>query len=951
MDARHACYLQAKRIVETADELPPEERADFVARECAGEAALLAEVAWMRKAVASETTLHAPRWEMAEPPELAGEQLCAQAARDYRVLQRIGHGGMGVVYLAERMQDGFVQRVALKLLRRASGDAGAALERFQRERALLARLEHPGIARLVDGGLLSDGQPFLAIEYVEGEHIDAWCREHSPDLRRRLELFLQVCAAVEFAHSHLVIHRDLKPGNILVTAQGHTKLLDFGIARLLEAADDAPADATEFGQQALTIAYASPEQIKQKPLSVATDIYSLGVVLYQLVCGRQPFAHHASSFDVTRAIVAGEVIPPSRQAPAAGGMEKVPADIDAIVLKSMRPVPAERYTTVAALAADVRRFLARRPVEARRGHVGYRTRRFVQRNRWPIMAGAALAATLVAGIAVSLSSLEQARVQQRLAEERQGQLERITEFQRGVLETVDIDAMGYALAEAQREAVQAALGDDSGQADARALDAAFASVPATDIARAALDRYVVSHALERVEHDFADSPLLAADLRQSMARVLMGIGQFGSAVEELQQVLDERRQSLPDGDPRIAAALVDLGQAHYRRGDLDAAARSFDEAMRRRGRLAEGDPLRLAIESGNARLLSARGRHGEALEAQRALIDRWSQVLSLESPGLLELRRDEVHTLMQLGRRPEARSRMQALLPAYERSFGANAPATLSARLTLANLTNMLNDYEVSLREARAVARERERALGHDHPDTLQALALVGANRVRLAQEEPAFAEVEIAMRDLIQRQERILGRDHPQTLASMSELVRLLGKQGDRGKSRQAIALQRQIMLARQRTLGELHVDSVVALGALASLQAHAGMRDESVRNARLALERYEKVVPGHRWISATWDVIGRAEFNAGNLRAARDAHHQALVLRAEQGGPFDAHTIESASRLYVALYRLGDRESMEQVRRRYLEPVIALETSALNAAMRDIRESALLALEGVPK
>ena len=377
-----------------------------------------------------------------------------------------------------------------------------------------------------------------------------------------------------------------------------------------------------------------------------------------------------------------------------------------------------------------------------------------------------------------------------------------------------------------------------------------------------------------------------------------------------------------------------------------------DGGIERGGAVGEkGDPLRLAIESGNARLLSARGRHGEALEAQRALIERWSQVLSLEAPDLLELRRDEVHTLMQLGRRPEARSRMQALLPAYERSFGAKASATLSARLTFANLTNMLNDYEVSLREARAVARERERALGHDHPDTLQALALVGANRVRLAQEEPAFAEVEIAMRDLLQRQQRILGRDHPQTLASMSDLVRLLGKQGDRGKSRQAIALQRQIMLARQRTLGELHLDSVVALGALASLQAHAGMRDDAVRNARLALERYEKVVPGHRWISATWDVIGRAEFNAGNLPAARDAHHQALVLRAEQGGPFDAHTIESASRLYVALYQLSDRESMEQVRRRYLEPVIALEPTTLNAAMLDIRESALLALQGVPK
>src|SRR5690606_15581917 len=216
------------------------------------------------------------------------------------------------------------------------------------------------------------------------------------------------------------------------------------------------------------------------------------------------------------------------------------------------------------------------------------------------MAGTAIVATLTAGIAVSLSSLGEARVQQRLAEQRQGQLERITAFQRGVLESVDIDAMGYALAEAQRVAVHAALRDAPGQGDPAArLDAAFALVPATDIAREALDRYVVSHALERVQHDFADAPLLAADLRQSMARVLMGIGQYGSAVTELQQVLRKRRQSLPDGDPRIAAVLVDLGQAHYRRGDMDAAA---------------GDRERKRAAAGRARA-AGRGAGGAARAA------------------------------------------------------------------------------------------------------------------------------------------------------------------------------------------------------------------------------------------------------------------------------------------------------------------------------------------------
>ncbi|MCD9027865.1 protein kinase [Luteimonas sp. BDR2-5] len=949
MDDRHARYLRAKEIVSAADGLPPEERADFIARECAGDAALLAEVAWMRDAIASETTLHAPRWEPEVPRELSGEQFSAQAARDYRLLRCIGHGGMGVVYLAERLQDGFVQRVALKLLRRASGDSRVLLERFQRERALLARLEHPGIARLVDGGLLSDGQPFLAIEYVEGEHIDRWCREHAPDLRRRLDLFLQVCAAVEYAHRHLVIHRDLKPGNILVTADGETKLLDFGIARLLEPQDGAPADPTEFGQQALTIAYASPEQITLRPLSVATDIYSLGVVLYQLACGQQPFGQHASSFDVSRAIVAGEVLPPSRQPRGAGVTEQVPADIDAIVAKAMRPSAEERYATVAALGTDVRRFLARRPVEARRHHAGYRARRFVERNRWPLAAITAIVLVLTAGIATSLSSLSQARTQQHLAEQRQQQLERITVFQQEMLESVDIDAMGHAVSEAQRQAVQSALREGIAQGDVDTqLEAAFARVPATDIAREALDRYVVTHALDRVEEDFADAPLLAADMRHSMARVLLGIGQFESAVEELQRVLQKRRSALPDGDPRIAAVLVDLGYAQYRLGRLRDAAHSYAVAREANDALAADNPLRLAIASGDARVRAARGQLGEALAIQQALVAQWSGTLPAEAPELLELRRDEVQTLIRLGRRSEAKVLMEALLPHYEHRFGADAPSTLAARLTLADLTNTLNEYEASKAQARAVAAQRAQRLGQDHPDTLRALALEGANRVRLARAEPAFSEAEIFMRDLLARQVRVLGPTHPQTLDSQVELVRLLGKQRLLSKSRQAIALQREVMLARQRTLGPTHFDTIFARMRLGSLQADADAPDEAVRNGRLALEQFEAVVPGHRLISACWDVIGRGHYRAGRLHEAREAHARALELRAAAGGVFDAHTTESAARLQVVLHALDDREAMADIRSRFLDPVIAQDTAGLNTSQADIRESALLALEG---
>ncbi|MET0328375.1 MAG: protein kinase [Luteimonas sp.] len=949
MDDRSARYLRAKEIVATADVMPPEDRADYVARACEGDAELLAEVAWMRQAVASETTLHALQWSPEEPATLDGEQLEVSAGREYRVLRGLGHGGMGVVHLAERHQEGFVQRVALKLLRRSIGDSRAMLERFQRERALLARLEHPGIARLVDGGLLADGQPFLAIEYVEGEHIDRWCREHAPDLRQRLDLFLQVCAAVEYAHRHLVIHRDLKPGNILVTAEGHTKLLDFGIARLLETPDGAPAEATEFGQQALTIAYASPEQITQKPLSVATDIYSLGVVLYQLLCGRQPFGHHGSSFDVSRAIVAGEVVPPSRQPRGPGGLERIPADIDAIVLKSMRREADARYVSASALAADVRRFLQRRPVDARRSHAGYRARRFVSRNRWPLAAGTAIALTLTAGITASLASLSQARTQQHLAEQRQHQLERITAFQQEVLESVDIDAMGHSVSEAQRKAVQAALSaapDDGGRE--ASLEAAFAQVPATDIAREALDRYVVSHALDRVQNDFADAPLLAADMRHSMARVLLGIGQYGSAVEELQRVLHKRRDTLPAGDPRIAAVLVDLGHAQLRSGDATAAARSYGAAMAMRDALPADDPLRLSIESGDARARAARGDLAGALARQGALAQHWAGLLDAHDPALLELRRDEVQTLSRLGRRGEARARMADLLPLYERSLGAQAPITLAARLTFAELTNTLNEYEESQRQAHAVAVERERRLGRDHPETLQALALEGANRVRLARAEPAFLQTETFMRDVLSRQARVLGRAHPQTLATQAELVRLLGKQDDPGKTAQALALHSEVWRARQRNLGPDHIDTIFALGGVANLQRKLGQNDAAIATAEEALRRYARTLPDHRLISATWELIGSAQYAAGRLDAARDAYARALAQRVDMNGPLDAHTIESASGLYTVLHAQGDEAAMAEIRERHLDPVIALDPASLNASMSGIRQTALLALQG---
>ena len=395
-------YLRAKTIAMEALDIAADVREAWLARRCVDDAGLRAEVDWL--ITAAHTGLDdplAPGWPPAGiDPLHEGARVDAAQPGQYRILRLLGEGGMGVVYLAERDDGDAHQLVALKLLASAGPHGARLAQRMVEERRILASLQHPNIAHLLDGGSTGNGQPFIALEYVEGERIDRWCQARGLPLRERVALFLKVCAAVEHAHQRLVIHRDLKPANILVTDEGEPKLLDFGIARLIE--EHAPAEPTGTAQRALTLAYASPEHVAGKPLTTATDVWSLGIVLYELLTGTRPHQAVESGHLLPDAIVSGEIRPPS-SAPHTGIPEtdraasavsqavgRIPADIDAIVLKALRHAPEQRYPSVAALADDLHRFLESRPVSARRGHALYRLRRFAWRRRWQVAAAAVL---------------------------------------------------------------------------------------------------------------------------------------------------------------------------------------------------------------------------------------------------------------------------------------------------------------------------------------------------------------------------------------------------------------------------------------------------------------------------------------------------------------------------------------------------------------------------------
>jgi non-specific serine/threonine protein kinase/serine/threonine-protein kinase len=443
-------WQRLNEIFHAALSLVADQRPAFVAEACAGDEALRRDVEALLRAHARSTgflDVAAIDLVQVEPPA-AATPVIGRRFGPYRALDDIGHGGMGTVLLAERADGQFTQRVAIKVVKRGM-DTALILERFRAERQILASLEHPNIARLLDGGSTEDGLPYFVMEHIEGQPIDEYADEQRLSVARRLALFLQVCDAVGYAHQRLIVHRDIKPQNILVTAAGTPKLLDFGIAKVLQDSGDAAA-LTIAGLQALTPEYASPEQVEGRQTTTQTDVYSLGVVLYELLTGRSPYRPKTwTTPEICASVRASEVQRPStaltRPAPDAAPRRRaltvdraaatgapslerlrvlLRGDLDAIVLSALRKEPERRYRSVDELAADIRRHLDGRPVRAREDSLWYRGATFVRRHRVAVGAAALVLAALVAGTITTAWQAREAQRQARLAEAAQARAER-----------------------------------------------------------------------------------------------------------------------------------------------------------------------------------------------------------------------------------------------------------------------------------------------------------------------------------------------------------------------------------------------------------------------------------------------------------------------------------------------------------------------------------------------
>lgn len=514
-------------LVEAAARPPGEERSAFL-EECGADDAvrravkdLLAADAtygdlFERGAAAVARPLVSPESGEAEPTVRLDP---GRQVESYRILERIGEGGTSTVYRAERTDDQFQRTVAIKVLRGVVGADDQAAERFRAERQILASFSHPHLAEVYDGGVLPDGRPYLVMEYVDGRSLTRHCREEHCSLSERLALARQAASAVQAVHKQLVVHRDLKPSNVLVERQsGQVKLLDFGIAKILGELPGTAPPSTRTGRHPMTPAYAAPEQVKGAPIRVATDVYALGVLLYEVLSGTRPFGGDgASPYAVARAVCEEEPSPPSA---AAGGTVGVPfsaidADLDAIVLMALRKEPGARYDTVDALLDDLDRYQDDRPVRAQRGGWAYRTRKFLRRHQ------AGLIGTLIA--VLLLAALGTYHVRRLTAERNRAQkeaqtAEQVSQYLTSLFEEAD---------------PHLARGD---------------TVTARELLRQGM------HRIDELE----GQPLVQAELMYVLGRTRRRIGLYDSTRALFEQALEIRRQHLGREDPKVAQVLSKL---------------------------------------------------------------------------------------------------------------------------------------------------------------------------------------------------------------------------------------------------------------------------------------------------------------------------------------------------------------------------------------------------------
>jgi len=858
-------YERLREIVLAARAVAPAERAAHLDRACAGDAALRAEAEALlahdrdlAPPLAAEALREslASAWRREAGPEIP------ERIGPYRVLDVLGEGGMGMVYRAEQSEP-IRREVALKVIRRGL-DVERVVARFGAERQALARMEHPGIARVLDAGADDEGRPYFVMELVRGVPITRFCRERGLDLRARVALMLRVCEAVQHAHQRGIIHRDLKPSNVLVgelDGQAVPKVIDFGIAKAIAGAEGLDGLTTQHGVALGTPEYMSPEQagVVRAEVDTRTDVWSLGVILHELLTGRRPFPMESPTpAEIVRVLSAeGPAVPSSLVEPRSRAVLR--GDLDAILLRALRRDADERYASVADFAEDLRRWMALKPVEARRGAWSYRAGRFVRRHR--IAVGlAAVAVVGLAGMAVVFAVQSQVVSRERdraVAAERQARAEsetarRVSDFLVHLFE----------------------------QADPRTAPGGMPS------ARQVLDR-----GAERVRGELKEDPIVQARLMSAIGEAYLGIGLLGEAMSMSREALEIQRRALPPDHEETAALLGRLGTLSHDLGEFEEAERFDTAALEMYRRLHGGDhpdvATALAAVAGDKQV---RGDLAGAAPLMREALEIHRRLLGAEHP---EVAAD----LYMLGWLQHRQARWAEAESLYHAAAAIQRKAGESQNPDLGNTLNNLSGIRWELGDlSGAIAASRESfaiyrsMFGDEHVAVARGMGNLG----RFLRGIGEYGEAETLLAESV-RLLRASPAARPAYLAAMLETYG--GLLHEIGRDAEARRLLDEALAIRGRLAGSRDAHSAIALRELGRLHVDRGELEAGERVLRKAVAEFRaKDPPGYPAFAIPLAALAEARAARGAYAEAESLLAEAIAIRVRTGPA--AHPLTAAMR-----------------------------------------------------
>ena len=860
-------WQRIQSLFDAALELQPAARRDYLGAECADDPTLREEVESL--IAASDSVGDSASALLGEAVgeaalDLSGDARPGDRVGPWQLVRELGRGGMGVVYLARRADAEYESVVAVKVL--GGIRTSEHLRRFRAERQILAALEHPNIAHLIDGGTTAQGVPWVAMELVDGVPLDRYCDDGSLSVEQRLALFLDICAAVRVAHRHLVVHRDLKPANILVTADGTPKLLDFGIAKLLA---PGAADASETGTavRLLTPAYASPEQMRGDPVTVATDVYGLGVMLYRLLSGRLPYDLTGRTLGEIEHLVCDEEPPrPSVQAATPSLSRRLRGDLDTIVLTALQKDPRRRYESVERLADDIQRHLTGRPVLARGDTRAYRLGKFVRRHRVGVLAATA------ATVALAMFAVAMGVQARRLAVER--------------------DAATLARQEAEQVA---------------GLLAGIFEVaePSQSRGETVTARELLDEGARRVESELAGQPRVQASLMRLIGDVYRGIGLNESARPLIERALAQHHALHGEEHPEVATSRMSLAFTLQDLGDFERAEPLFRQALATRVRMLGPEHAEVSESlAGLAYLLETIGNvdSAEVLFRTALALDR-----TLYAPDHERI----ANSKMKLGRLlrqqrefDEAEPLLREALVVQRRHYGNAHPEVASGIRNLAALLRDKGEYAESDSLFRETIAVRRAVLGDENPEVANAMASYATlmNRMGLVDSAIALSRESIAM------VERAYDGSHPSLAAGYHNLA---GSLRDVGRLDEAITLFRRSMEAQEPFIRPDHPQRAFPRMGLASvyMEQRRWAAAEPLLREALALRR-AALAANDRYIAESLSDLGAVLTERGRFAEAETLLKESDGILVETFGDSARRTRAVRERLVRLYERWGKPE-----------------------------------------